>query len=94
MSEQIEIFQAMNAHRQEERRERRVAHAATLRKLGVNMQEKNLGAHLIIRHNGLTVDFWPGTERWMVRSDSGRPRRGFEALLDRLKIVVDPASGQ
>lgn len=94
MSEQIEIFQAMKKHRQEERRELRVTHASTLRALGVNMQEKNQGAHLIIRHNGLTVDFWPGTERWMVRSDTGRPRRGFGALLDRLKIVVDPASGQ
>lgn len=94
MSEQIEIFQAMRGHQQEERRERRASHASTLRALGVNMQEKNQGAHLIIRRNGLTVDFWPGTERWMVRGESGRTRRGFGALLDRLNLVVDPASGQ
>lgn len=35
---------------------------------GVPFSIHNGGAHFVITHNGLTVDFWPGTERWICRT--------------------------
>lgn len=34
---------------------------------GILFESKNLGAHLIVKHNNKIVDFWPGTGRWIDR---------------------------
>ena len=50
---------------------------------GISYEEKNGGAHLIVNHDGRTVDFWPGTGKWISRS--GGDGRGVKNLIALLK---------
>lgn len=59
-----------------------------LLKAGIRFETKNLGAHLIVRALGLTVDFWPGTGLWIVR-DTKRQGRGVQRLIDALTLTSD-----
>jgi len=52
---------------QEKRAKNREASPAILKAEGISFEEKNDGAHLIVKHNGHTVDFWPGTGKWITR---------------------------
>ena len=47
---------------------------------------RNSGAHLIVMHAGLTVDFWPGTGLWIVRG-SKRQGRGIRDLINHLRYA-------
>lgn len=52
---------------------------------GIAFETKNAGAHLIVTHNGRTVDFWPGTGLWHLRPHDGRKRRGVRELIAYLR---------
>lgn len=43
----------------------------------------NQGAHLVVSHEGLTVDFWPGTGKWICRT-TGVTSRGVFNLVKHL----------
>lgn len=72
----------------EERRavgtERRAAAPDELRKHGLTFTSHNNGAHLVIIHEGIVVDYWPGTTLWMPRHNPKR-RHGFEKLVQYLQ---------
>lgn len=68
---------------QAKRAQNREDSAAMLLKAGLKFETKNLGAHLIVRALGLTVDFWPGTGLWIVRKPK-REGRGVQRLIDAL----------
>ncbi len=53
--------------------------AQILKNAGISFESKNFGAHLIVTHNGKTVDFWPGTGKFIVRG--GTTGRGVYNLL-------------
>lgn len=76
---------------QQESKERRARNRQAsldhLNAAGVVFTEHNNGAHLIIRHGGFTVDFWPGTGKWAVRR--GLSGRGVFNLLAALGIKKD-----
>lgn len=55
-----------------------------LREQGIIFATKNNGAHLIVAHNGATVDFWPGTGKWNVRH-SRKTGRGVKNLVKFLR---------
>lgn len=68
-----------------ERRERnREGGAEVLAKAGVSFESKNSGAHLIVTHGGKTVDFWPGTGKFIPREKNPRHGRG---VFNLLKII-------
>jgi hypothetical protein len=69
----------------------RASSAAYLRSRGIEFSEHNNGAHLIVGHNGLVVDFWPGTGLWIVRN--GRKGRGVRNLVRELKKEQINAAG-
>ena len=56
-----------------------------LRAAGIAFETKNAGAHLIVQHNGRTVDFWPGTGLWRTRPHDGREHRGVFPLVSFLR---------
>ena len=56
-----------------------------LRRAGISFKSMNAGAHLIVTHNGRTVDFWPGTGLWRTRPHDGREHRGVRNLIDHLR---------
>lgn len=62
--------------------------AGLLNEYGIRFIEKNGGAHLIIRHQRYTVDFWPGTGRYIFRPD-GTAKFGVFNLLKDLGITLE-----
>jgi hypothetical protein len=55
---------------------------------GIEFVSKNNGAHLIVTHNGATVDFWPGTGKWNTRPADGKDHRGVKPLIAYLKRIA------
>ena len=73
--------------------ERRAGHrensSRILAKAGIKFRSKNDGAHLIVTHDGVTADFWPGTGLFIFRTDPphGWTRgRGVFNLLRRFGV--------
>ena len=56
-----------------------------LQELGVSFERKNMGAHLIVSHDGKVVDFWPGTGKYIPRG-FGQPGRGVFNLLKLIGV--------
>lgn len=76
----------MNAESIERRADNRDRSAAILDRLGVSFESKNGGAHLIVTHDGKTVDFWPGTGKFIQRQSGARHGRGVFNLMKLLGI--------
>lgn len=55
-----------------------------LKQAGIAFERKQRGAHLIIRHAGRTLDFWPLLGQWIDRARQRR-RLGVRALIKELK---------
>lgn len=79
MSEAVEIFGCLRQESQQRRAGNRENSAKILADEGIKFESKNLGAHLIVRGQSVTVDFWPGTGKFIVRS--GKTGRGVFNLL-------------
>lgn len=82
MGDMRDDFRAMKQRSQEKRAGNREASAELLRAAGIEFVSKNEGAHLIVEGR---IDFWPGTGRWIVRSDKRIDRRGVKALINFVK---------
>lgn len=83
-----DTWRALHEHSQEKRAANREQSAAILKRCGVSCMSRNMGAHLIVTHAERTVDFWPGTGKWIDRA--GPKGRGVFRLLRHLGI---PANG-
>lgn len=75
-------WQAESAER---RAKNRQSSAEILAERGVQFEAKNMGAHLIVSHDGKVADFWPGTGKYIPRG-GGRPGRGVFNLLKLLGV--------
>ncbi len=69
---------------QRRRANNREGSAEMLTGAGIAFETKNAGAHLIVRHAGRVVDFWPGTGKWIERG-TGLDKRGVRPLISHLK---------
>jgi len=67
------------------RADNREKSAVILAERGIQFETKNMGAHLIVSHDGKVADFWPGTGKYIPRG-GGRPGRGVFNLLKRLGV--------
>jgi len=80
MSEIGETFKIIK----EERRKKKESNINYSTKLilskGYDVAIKNGGVHLIVKHNGITVDFWPSTGKWCDRK-TGVYSRGVNRLI-------------
>lgn len=83
-----EFWRDVREARQAKRAQNREDSAAMLLKASLKFETKNLGAHLIVRALGITVDFWPGTGLWIVRNPK-REGRGVQRLIDALTPTSD-----
>lgn len=79
-----EVWRAMRERSQEKRAANRKHSTEILKRAGVTFTAHNAGAHLIIKHAGMRVDFWPGTGVWSTRA--GRTDRGVLRLLSYLGV--------
>lgn len=88
MSEPIDL-KAESVQRRANNRERS---CSLLRYLGVDFDVKNDGAHLIVRHEGQTFDFWPGTGKYKPRTPGTPYGRG---VFNMLKLLgIDPKAAK
>lgn len=78
-----DLWRSIKAQRQEKRADNRRSSEELLREAGITFENKNFGAHLIVRPSGsgATVDFWPGTGRWTVRG-TNRTAFGVHKLIE------------
>lgn len=58
---------------------------ALLQSRGIAFETKNRGAHLIVRHAGRVVDFWPSGGRFIEREGAKAQGRGVFNLLKALE---------
>lgn len=79
MSEATEIYAALKTCSQANRAHNRNESPKILKRHGVEFESKNRDAHLIVHGHSVTVDFWPGTGKWIVRG--GTSGRGVFNLL-------------
>lgn len=80
----VEIMRSMKKDSQERRANNRASSTDLLRADGVEFDERNAGAHLIVPAGRDIVDFWPGTGLWIVRG-SPVQHRGVHHLLRYIK---------
>ena len=78
-TEITEMWRAVRHMRQEKRADNREQSTKMLEEKDVDLEVKNMGTHLIVRHCGKVVDFWPGTGKWIDRT--GPKGRGIRGLL-------------
>jgi hypothetical protein len=74
-----------DAESAERRAKNRQSSAEMLAERGIQFETKNMGAHLIVSHDGKVADFWPGTGKYIPRG-GGRPGRGVFNLLKLLGV--------
>jgi len=60
----------------------RVTSANILKENNISFDVHNNGAHLIVRHEGFIVDFWPGTGKYIVRGSNTYKRGVYRLLKD------------
>jgi hypothetical protein len=75
-----DFWRDVKSARQQKRADNRASSAELLKAAGIDFEEKNGGAHLIVKAVGRVVDFWPGTGRWIVRGSS-RAHYGVKRLI-------------
>lgn len=80
MGDMAEGFREMTKHRKLNRANNTVASTSLIHKAGMEFESKNGGAHLIISARGETIDFWPSTGLWIVRSTKQRKRGVFNLI--------------
>lgn len=82
-SNEAEIdWSAYHERSKQKRAQNRADSAKLLTEAGLSFYTNNQGAHLIVSHNGKTVDFWPGTGLWNNRK--GKQQRGVNSLIKYL----------
>lgn len=86
MSDMGDDFRAMRQASQEKRAGNRLASTDILKSLGIEFKVSNSGTHLMVRHEGRTIDFWPGTGKWIDRAHpfSSITGRGVHRLLKHI----------
>jgi len=89
MSEYGDLCKEIRRHNQEKRWEEFSKNSDKLEGLMYEHEVKNNGHHIVIRNNGLVVDYWPSSDKYHLRG-SGKYLHGFNdmmAVLSGLKKV-------
>lgn len=86
MGELGEIWTEHKKERKQKKESNRNKAIEILTENGISFESKNSGAHLIIRHNGMIVEFWPGTGLF-ISQHGGQKYRGIRNLLKILGKV-------
>lgn len=72
-----------------ERGDRRALAPQILLDNGVQFSEHNHGAHLVVTIPGMTIDFWPGTAKWITRATKTEASRRGSGGIDGLLTFIE-----
>lgn len=84
MSEVAELYSAMRDESAKRRATNRENAPHVLKEQGIQFDECNRGAHLIVYGTNHMIDFWPGTGKWIARK-SDCSGRGILNLVKAIK---------
>ena len=84
-----EAWRALKVESQERRASNRSRSAELLKAAGIEFEERNHGAHLIVTHGAQVYDFWPGTGLWTHRATRDTAR-GVHSLMRAMGVVAKP----
>jgi hypothetical protein len=87
-NEVTEMYREARKLSSDKRSHNRMASRQLLTKLGVEWTTKNNGVHLVVKHKGFELDFWPGTGRWNSRHDRTHRGRGVHSLLRFMGVAI------
>lgn len=73
----------MKKRSSEKRENNRQFSTELLKASGFDVESKNQGYHLIVKHNNKVADFWPSTGKFTVRG-SNKYSRGVKNLIKQL----------
>lgn len=82
-NEVTEMWRDHKTSRADKRAKNRLESARRLVAQGIEYTSHNDGAHLVVEHNSLILDFWPGTGRWKNRK-TGEYGFGVKLLLKKI----------
>lgn len=88
MGDMGELYKAHKESRTTKKLENLEYSTALLVSEGIAFESKNSGIHLIIRHNGHIVDFWPSTGKFKVRG-SNKFKRGVKRLIKEINKCIN-----
>lgn len=81
MGDMGDMFKVMKQHSKDRRSSNREQSPQLLRLEGIDFIRKNGGTHLLVYgNNDTTIDFWPGTGRWIPRN-TGFAQFGVKNLI-------------
>ncbi len=83
MGDMGEIYKAMKEDSKSRRANNRDSAPKALEGACISFESKNYGAHLIVSHKNVVVDYWPGTGKWIARK--GKKGRGIKNLINYLR---------
>ena len=86
MGDMAEMYRAIDDEIKRRRANSLAENTARLQELGLAFKSHNSGYHVVITHNGKTVDFWPSTEKWRDRSNN-RIQGTMRKLLKHLGVT-------
>lgn len=79
-----EMWELYHKDRQGKKRRNLEYSTEILRSLEIQFESKNGGVHLIVKHNGFIIDYWPSTGKFKDRK-SEKYQRGIKNLVNYLK---------
>lgn len=80
MSELGEMFKFMDELKKERRASNTEKSTSILIEKAINFESKNGGAHLIVKHGGKVIDYWPSTGLWVDRKTMKRKGGVFQLI--------------
>jgi hypothetical protein len=83
MGDMGEVFRDMTQHSKDKRAHNRMTSREWLVARKIPFESSNNGAHLIVEGPTGKIDFWPGTGKWIDRSD-GKAKRGVRKLVKHI----------
>lgn len=84
-----EIFNQMKADSQLKRARNRLTSKDQLIDHGVDFEERNAGAHIIISSRHGVIDFWPGTGLYIARAKISRNRTKGRGIFNLISLLLN-----
>jgi hypothetical protein len=88
MGDMIDMYRDLKEIDKERRAENRSTGYKALVDAGFGFEAKNGGTHFIVQTDRGRVDYWPGTEKWLLVGAGYS--RGLDAFLSHFKPVGEP----
>jgi hypothetical protein len=85
INETTEFWREFRKQGTEKKASNKVDSTSILDREGIVYESHNHGVHLVVKHNGKVVDYWPSTGKFINRT-TGWKGRGVRKLINHLNF--------